>query len=152
MLGLSTIGFSGPVVEIYECQINKGKTLEDLSDMMDTFSAYLKKAGLSDSYKAHAGFQQIPIKPISLLRNTNKNKDNNNETLTGKKMWETKKLEPLVPISEKILEGAKKESLPEPPIKGNKSSEYIPQSRRKGSGHTPQSVIDKINESLASAK
>ena len=32
MLGLSTIGFSGPVVEIYECQINKGKTLEDLSD------------------------------------------------------------------------------------------------------------------------
>ena len=85
-------------------------------------------------------------------RNTNKNKDNNNETLTGKKMWETKKLAPLVPISEKILEGAKKESLPEPPIKGNKSSEYIPQSRRKGSGHTPQSVIDKINESLASAK
>ena len=47
MLGLSTIGFSGPVVEIYECQINKGKTLEDLSNMMDTFSAYLKKAGLN---------------------------------------------------------------------------------------------------------
>lgn len=66
MLGFSTIGFSGPVVEIYECQINKGKTLEDLSDMMDTFSAYLKKAGLSNSYKAHAGFQQIPIKPGSV--------------------------------------------------------------------------------------
>ena len=26
----------------------------------------LKKAGLSDSYKAHAGFQQIPIKPGSV--------------------------------------------------------------------------------------
>ena len=52
MLGLSSIGFSGPVIEIYECQINKGKTLEDLSNMMDTFSTYLKKAGLSESYKA----------------------------------------------------------------------------------------------------
>ena len=40
MLGLSSIGFSGPIVEIYECQINKGKTLEDLSNMMDTFSKY----------------------------------------------------------------------------------------------------------------
>ena len=66
MLGLSSISFSGPVVEIYECQINKGKTLEDLSNMMDTFSTYLKKAGLSDSYKAHAGFQQVPIKPGSI--------------------------------------------------------------------------------------
>ena len=66
MLGLSSISFSGPVVEIYECQINKGKTLEDLSNMMDTFSAYLKKAGLSDSYQAHAGFQQVPIKPGSI--------------------------------------------------------------------------------------
>ena len=66
MLGLSSIGFSGPVVEIYECQINKGKTLEDLSNMMDTFSTYLKKAGLSESYKAHAGFQQVPIKPGSV--------------------------------------------------------------------------------------
>ena len=46
MLGLSSIGFSGPVVEVYECQINKGTTLEDLSNMMDTFSTYLKKAGL----------------------------------------------------------------------------------------------------------
>jgi hypothetical protein len=66
MLGISSIGFSGPVIEIYECQINKGKTMEDLSDMMNTFSAYLKKAGLSNSYKAHAGFQQIPIKPGSV--------------------------------------------------------------------------------------
>ena len=66
MLGLSTIEFSGPVVEIYECQINKGKTSQDLSKMMDTFSTYLKKAGLSNFYKAHAGFQQIPIKPGSV--------------------------------------------------------------------------------------
>ncbi len=66
MLGISSIGFSGPVIEIYECQINKGKTMEDLSNMMNTFSAYLKKAGLSSSYKAHAGFQQIPIKPGSV--------------------------------------------------------------------------------------
>ena len=66
LLGLSSIGFSGPVVEIYECQINKGKNLGDLSNMMDTFSTYLKKAGLSDAYKAHVGFQQIPIKPGSI--------------------------------------------------------------------------------------
>ena len=66
MLGISSIGFSGPVIEIYECQINKGKTMDDLSNMMNTFSAYLKKAGLSKSYKAHAGFQQIPIKPGSV--------------------------------------------------------------------------------------
>ena len=66
MLGISSISFSGPVIEIYECQINKGKTMEDLSDMMNTISAYLKKAGLSNSYKAHAGFQQIPIKPGSV--------------------------------------------------------------------------------------
>ena len=30
MLGLSSIGFSGPVVEIYECQINKGKNFRRL--------------------------------------------------------------------------------------------------------------------------
>tara|TARA_B100000989_G_scaffold105593_1_gene77383 strand:- start:824 stop:1201 length:378 start_codon:yes stop_codon:yes gene_type:complete len=66
LISISSVGFAGPVVEIYECQINKGKTLEDLSNMMDTFSNYLKKAGLSDSYKAHAGFQQIPIKPGSV--------------------------------------------------------------------------------------
>ena len=66
MFAISSIGFRGPVIEIYECQINKGKTMEDLSDMMNTFSAYLKKAGLSNSYKAHAGFQQIPIKPGSV--------------------------------------------------------------------------------------
>ena len=66
MFAISSIGFRGPVIEIYECQINKGKTMEDLSNMMNTFSAYLKKAGLSNSYKAHAGFQQIPIKPGSV--------------------------------------------------------------------------------------
>ena len=63
MLGLSSIGFSGPVVEVYECQINKGKTLEDLSNMMDTFSTYLKKAGSILTKQ----FQQVPIKPFCKL-------------------------------------------------------------------------------------
>jgi len=58
--------FAGPVVEIYECQINKGKTFEDLSEMMETFSKYLEKAGLEDTYTAHVGFQQVPIKTGSV--------------------------------------------------------------------------------------
>ena len=37
LISISSVGFAGPVVEIYECQINKGKTLEDLSNMMETY-------------------------------------------------------------------------------------------------------------------
>ena len=57
---------AGPIVEIYECELNEGKTLADLSEMMATFTQYLREAGLEDSYTAHAGFQQIPIKPNSV--------------------------------------------------------------------------------------
>lgn len=66
LLTITSNIFAGPVVEIFECQINKGKSLDDLSNMMDSFSEYLKKAGLENSYKAHVGFQQIPIKPGSV--------------------------------------------------------------------------------------
>ena len=58
--------FAGPVVEIFECELNEGKTYDDLSSMMDTFSGYLEKAGLEDTYTAHVGFQQIPIKAGSV--------------------------------------------------------------------------------------
>ena len=58
--------FAGPVVEIFECKLNEGKTYDDLSSMMDTFSGYLEKAGLEDTYTAHVGFQQIPIKAGSV--------------------------------------------------------------------------------------
>ena len=46
LLTITSNIFAGPVIEIFECQINKGKSLEDLSNMMDSFSEYLKKAGL----------------------------------------------------------------------------------------------------------
>ena len=48
LLTITSNIFAGPVVEIFECQINKGKSLEDLSNMMDSFSEYLKKAGRSE--------------------------------------------------------------------------------------------------------
>ncbi len=60
MLGLSTIEFSGPVVEIYECQINKGKTSQDLSKMMDTFSTYLKKSWLIEFLQSSCWFSTNP--------------------------------------------------------------------------------------------
>jgi len=34
--------------------------------MMATFTQYLREAGLEDSYTAHAGFQQILVKPNSV--------------------------------------------------------------------------------------
>ena len=69
-LGLTMIyqfAVAGPIVEIYECELNEGKTLADLSEMMSTFTQYLREAGLEDSYTADAGFQQIPIKPNSII-------------------------------------------------------------------------------------
>ena len=65
LLASSTL-FAGPVVEIYECELNEGKSYDDLSSMMDTFSGYLEKAGLEDTYTAHVGFQQIPVKAGSV--------------------------------------------------------------------------------------
>jgi hypothetical protein len=63
---LSKLAAAGPVVEIYQCELNEGKTLADLSAMMDAFTEYLREAGIADSYTAHAGFQQIPIKTNSI--------------------------------------------------------------------------------------
>ena len=60
-LGLTMIcqfAAAGPIVEIYECELNEDKTLADLSEMMATFTQYLREAGLEDSYTAHAGFQR----------------------------------------------------------------------------------------------
>ena len=54
--------FAGPVVEIYECTLNEGKTVNDANSMMAVFSDYLEEAGLSESYTAHLGFQQLPFK------------------------------------------------------------------------------------------
>ena len=68
-LGLTMIcqfAVAGPIVEIFECELNEDKTLADLSDMMATFTEYLLDAGLEDSYTAHAGFQQIPVKTNSV--------------------------------------------------------------------------------------
>ena len=68
LCSFSKLAAAGPVVEIYQCELNEGKTLADLSAMMDAFSEYLRDAGIADSYTAHAGFQQIPIKTNYYLK------------------------------------------------------------------------------------
>ena len=68
-LGLTMIcqfAVAGPIVEIFECELNEGKTLADVSDMMSTFTEYVRDAGLEDSYTAHVGFQHIPVKTNSV--------------------------------------------------------------------------------------
>jgi hypothetical protein len=60
MLSLfSNLLFAGPIVEVYECTLNEGKTLTDANEMMVTFSDELADAGLSESYTAHLGFQHL---------------------------------------------------------------------------------------------
>ena len=58
--------WAGPVVEIYTCELNEGKTLSDVNDMVSEFRQMLEKAGLQDAYTAHVGFQQLPIRPNSV--------------------------------------------------------------------------------------
>ena len=58
--------FAGPIVETYECTLNDGKTMEDVNNMVQVFSDLTKKAGIADSYVAHVGFQQVPIKTNSV--------------------------------------------------------------------------------------
>jgi hypothetical protein len=53
---------AGPVVEVFECTLNEGKTVNDANNMMSAFSDYVEEAGLSDSYIAHLGFQHHPNK------------------------------------------------------------------------------------------
>ena len=50
---LGSLANAGPMVEVYNCTLNDGKTYEDLNKMMNTFSSMMKKAGLEDSYQAH---------------------------------------------------------------------------------------------------
>tara|TARA_A100000164_G_scaffold322632_1_gene305963 strand:- start:333 stop:713 length:381 start_codon:yes stop_codon:yes gene_type:complete len=57
---------AGPAIEIYTCELNEGKTLNDANEMVETFANMLKKAGLEDSYTAHLGFQQIPARANSV--------------------------------------------------------------------------------------
>ena len=63
---LGSLATAGPMVEVYNCTLNDGKTYQDLNKMMNTFSSMMKKAGLEDSYQAHVGFQQLPIKKNSV--------------------------------------------------------------------------------------
>ena len=58
--------FAGPIVETYECTLNDGKTMEDVNNMVKVFSDLTKKPGIADSYVAHVGFQQVPIKTNSV--------------------------------------------------------------------------------------
>ena len=63
LLGLcSSVTWAGPVAEIYTCELNEGKTLADVNNMMSDFSQMLKKAGLQDAYTVYVGFQQLPIR------------------------------------------------------------------------------------------
>ena len=60
----SSSAFAGPIVEVFTCELNDGKSMSDVNAMMTTFNTMLKKAGLEDSYTAHVGFQQVPVKKI----------------------------------------------------------------------------------------
>jgi hypothetical protein len=67
LLGLcSSVTWAGPVAEIYTCELNEGKTLVDVNNMMSDFSQMLKKAGLQDAYTVYVGFQQLPIRHNSV--------------------------------------------------------------------------------------
>ena len=57
---------AGPVVEVFECTLNEGKTINDANNMMSAFSEYLEEAGVSESYKAHLGFQHHPNRKNSI--------------------------------------------------------------------------------------
>ena len=39
---------AGPVVEVFECTLNEGKTVNDANNMMSAFSDYVEEAGLSE--------------------------------------------------------------------------------------------------------
>ena len=43
---LGSLATAGPMVEVYNCTLNDGKTYQDLNKMMNTFSSMMKKAGL----------------------------------------------------------------------------------------------------------
>ena len=62
----SSSAFAGPMVEVFTCELNDGKSMSDVNAMMTTFNTMLKKAGLEDSYTAHVGFQQVPVKKNSV--------------------------------------------------------------------------------------
>jgi len=51
MLIISNGLLAGPVVEVYECTLNEGKTIVDANNMMGQFSSYIEDAGLN--YTAH---------------------------------------------------------------------------------------------------
>mgnify|MGYP001160921660 FL=1 len=63
---VTSYSLAGPIVETFECTLNDGKTMEDVSNMVQVFSDLTKKAGIEDSYVAHVGFQQVPIKTNSV--------------------------------------------------------------------------------------
>ena len=62
----ASTSWAGPIVEVYTCELNEGKTLADVNAMMATFSKMLQKAGIEDAYTAHVGFQQVPIRSRSV--------------------------------------------------------------------------------------
>jgi hypothetical protein len=66
LMGFFCAAHAGPAIEIYTCELNEGKTLNDANEMVKTFGNMLRKAGLEDSYTAHLGFQQIPARPNSV--------------------------------------------------------------------------------------
>ena len=62
----SSSAFAGPIVEVFTCELNDGKSMSDVNDMMKTFSTILNRDDLEDSYIAHVGFQQVPVKKNSV--------------------------------------------------------------------------------------
>ena len=65
-LAVFSNAYAGPMIEVYTCELNEGKTLVDANEMVANFAEMLEEAGLQDSYTAHLGFQQLPARANSV--------------------------------------------------------------------------------------
>ena len=51
-LAVFSNAYAGPMIEVYTCELNEGKTLVDANEMVANFAEMLQEAGLQDSYTA----------------------------------------------------------------------------------------------------
>ena len=65
-LAVFSNAYAGPMIEVYTCELNEGKTLVDANEMVANFAEMLQEAGLQDSYTAHLGVQQLPARANSV--------------------------------------------------------------------------------------
>ena len=49
-LAVFSNAYAGPMIEVYTCELNEGKTLVDANEMVANFAEMLEEAGLRNSY------------------------------------------------------------------------------------------------------